>query len=242
MNLIDTHAHLEQMKSIDESINAAKSIGIAAIVSVGMNHESNQKVLKISEVYDGFVFSALGMHPFAIDDNMKKSSGFIKKNIKSCVAVGEIGIDYLVKTDRDLQKKIFKEMLEIAVDYEKPAIVHTRGAGSHKDALEMIREFGLDKVVFHWYSGPLHVLQEVLSDGYYVSATPSIVEREEHRSAIEVVPIDKLMLETDSPAKGYEPADLSKALSYISKLKGITEEKLAEDTTNNALKFFGIKI
>ncbi|MDY6930960.1 MAG: TatD family hydrolase [Halobacteriota archaeon] len=242
MKLIDTHAHLDQMKSLDDAISRAKSIGIIAIVAVGMNQKSNQKILQISESYGGFVFAALGMHPFSIDSDLKKSLDFIRNNIKNSVAVGEIGLDYLLSADRAFQKKVFKELLKIALEYEKPVIIHTRGEGSHSDALAILRDLGVKRGVFHWYSGPLDTLRGILDRGYFVSATPSIVEREEHRSAIKIVSLDRLMLETDSPAKGYEPADLVKALSYVSKLKGTTEEKLAEYTTNNALKFFEIGI
>ena len=104
----------------------------------------------------------------------------------------------------------------------------------------MVRKFGPKNVVFHWYSGPEDILDEILSSGYFVSGTPSVEERKEHRNAIDKTPVDRLLLETDSPAKNYEPSDLRNALNYISKMKGIDEVELAKVTTRNAIQFFGI--
>ena len=241
MKLIDTHTHLEQVKNLKDALDKAKSTGIMAIVAVGMNYESNLKVLELSEFYDGFVFPALGMHPWTIDGDVSKAVELIECEIHRCVAVGEIGLDYLIRKDEDLQKKVFEIMLNMAAKHGKPAIVHSRGSGSFEVVLQMVRKFGPKSVVFHWYSGPEDVLEGILSSGYFVSATPSVEERKEHRKAIEKTPIERLLLETDSPAKNYEPADLRKALNYIAKMKGIEEGKLAEVTTKNANRFFGIK-
>ena len=102
--------------------------------------------------------------------------------------------------------------------------------------------FGPKSVVFHWYSGPIEVLEEILGGGYFVSATPSVLDREEHRKAIEMTPVERLLLETDSPAKNFEPVDLRKALDYVSVLKKIDAVTLAEVTTKNAKEFFDIEI
>ena len=239
MKLIDTHAHLEQIKNLKYALDAARSSGVIAIVAVGMNYESNLKVIEISELHDGFVFPALGMHPWAIDGDVKDAVEIIEREIERCVAVGEIGLDYLMKRDRDIQREIFKIMLKIADNYGKPAIVHSRGA--YEDTLEMVRKFGPDNAVFHWYSGPTEILEEILSSGYFVSATPSVVEKEGHRKAIEETPIERMLLETDSPANNFEPDDVKKALNYVAELKGIEQDTLAEETTKNAIEFFGIE-
>jgi len=111
MNLIDTHTHLEQVKNLKDALDKAKSTGIIAIVTVGMNYESNLKVFKLSEFYDGFVFPALGMHPWAIDGDVSKAVEHIESEIHRCVAVGEIGLDYLIRKDEDLQKEVFSSPL-----------------------------------------------------------------------------------------------------------------------------------
>ncbi|MDY6966382.1 MAG: TatD family hydrolase [Halobacteriota archaeon] len=241
MKLIDTHAHLEQIKDLKDALYRAKSIGIVAIVAVGMDYKSNLKVLELSELYDGFVYPALGMHPWAIDGDVVEVVDLIECEMGRCVAVGEIGLDYLIKKDKDLQREVFEKMLKIAAFHGKPAIVHSRGDGSFEEALQMVRKYGPKRVVFHWYSGPVEVLEEILSGGYFVSATPSIASREEHREAIEATPVGRLLLETDSPAKNFEPADVRKALEFIAALNEIEESTHAEITTKNAIEFFGIE-
>lgn len=127
MNLIDTHTHLDQIKNLKEALDKAKSTGIVAIVAVGMNYDSNLRVMELSELYDSFVYPALGIHPWAVIDDVKKSVDLvdlIEREVDRCVAIGEIGLDYLIKKDKDLQKEVFETMLKISKKHEKPAIVH----------------------------------------------------------------------------------------------------------------------
>ena len=157
--LIDTHAHLDELTNLDSVLEEAKNTGIIAIVAVGSNHQSNIKTLEISQEYNGFVYPALGLHPwelgnletFTIDENLR----FIEENIVSAVAVGEIGLDYdkrvLKVASKELQKEVLNQLLNIAKKYDKPAIIHSRYAW--KDALYLIQDIGMDKAVFHWFTG-----------------------------------------------------------------------------------------
>ena len=157
--IIDTHAHLDELKNLDLMLNGAKEAGVIAIVAVGSNHQSNIKTLEISQKHRRFVYPALGLHPwelgnlgtFEIDDNLR----FIEQNIASAVAVGEIGLDYdkrvLKAASKELQKEVLGRLLNIARKHAKPAIIHSRYAW--KDALHLIQDVGIDKGRFslvHW--------------------------------------------------------------------------------------------
>jgi TatD DNase family protein len=188
--LIDTHAHLDELKSLDLILEEAKRAGIIAVVAVGSNHESNIKTLEISQKHRQFVYPALGLHPWElanlgtseIDDNLR----FIEQNIASAVAVGEIGLDYdkrvLKVASKELQKEVLARLLNIAREYAKPAIIHSRYAW--KDALQTVQDAGTDKAVFHWFTGFSSVLRDIIDGGYFVSATPAAEYHEEHRRAI----------------------------------------------------------
>jgi len=253
--LIDTHAHLDELKNLDLVLENAKKAGVIAIVAVGSNHQSNIKTLEISRKHRRFVYPALGLHPwelgnlgtFEIDDNLR----FIEQNIASAVAVGEIGLDYdkrvLKVASKELQKEVLGRLLDIARKYAKPAVIHSRYAW--KDALHLIQDVGIDKAVFHWFTGFSSVLRGIIDGGYFVSATPAAEYHEEHRRAVKEAPLPRLLLETDCPvtygrAERYEsrPADVLRGLEAVSRLKGIAEATIGEQTTRNAINFFSLDI
>ena len=253
--LIDTHAHLDELKNLDSALEEAKKAGVIAIVAVGSNHQSNIKTLEISQKHSRFVYPALGLHPwelgnlgaFEIDDNLR----FIEQNIASAVAVGEIGLDYdkrvLKVASKELQQEVLGRLLNIAKKYAKPAVIHSRYAW--KDALHLVQDVGVEKAVFHWFTGFSSVLKDIIDGGYFVSATPATEYHEEHRRAVKEAPLQRLLLETDCPVTygreaRYEsrPADVLRGLKAVSQLKDIDEATIAEQTTGNAINFFSLEI
>jgi TatD DNase family protein len=250
--LIDTHAHLDEIEDIGPVLAGAKEVGLAAIIAVGIDVASNQKTLALAAQYPGLVYPALGWHPENIrETEIEARLEFIKANIDRAVAVGEVGLDYHKRVravaDKELQKRVLKEVLSIAKAHDKPALIHSRYAW--RDAYDIVNEAGLVKAVFHWYTGTSSVLRDIISHGYYISATPAVEYHEEHRRAVKEAPPDRLLLETDSPvvyARGREtefragPADVVKSLRGAAALKGMSEEELAAVTTENAGRLFGI--
>ena len=255
LSLIDTHAHLDELPDLGSMLEAARKAGVIAVVAVGSHHQSNMRTLQIWQEHRGFVYPALGLHPWelgnlgpsGIDDNL----GFIEQNIASAVAVGEIGLDYdkrvLRAAPRELQQEVLCRLLNIAGKYDKPAVIHSRYAW--KDALRLIQDAGIKKAIFHWFTGFSSVLRDIITGGYLVSATPAADYHEEHRRAVKEAPLRQLLLETDCPvtygrAARYEsrPADVLRSMQAVSQLKGIDEATVAEQTTRNANEFFSLDI
>ena len=250
--IIDTHAHLEEIAGIEQVAAGAKAAGLAAIIAMGSDITSNIRTLEIAAHYPGFVYPALGYHPWNIKEaEIGANLSFIRENIARAVAVGEVGLDYHKRVravaDKDLQKRVLGEILEIAKEYDKPACVHSRYAW--RDAFDAVKEAGLTRAVFHWYTGTSGVLRDILDSGYYISVTPAVAYHEEHRRAVKETPLSQLLLETDSPvtyARGREgefearPADVLRSLRGAAILKGISEEEIAQATTENAERLFGI--
>jgi len=251
--LIDTHAHLEEIENLEKAIAEAKSANVIAIIGVGSDYQSNQKVLKFARTYKDFVYPALGLHPYNLKDaEIDRTLEFIEAHVGQAVGIGEIGLDYHKKVravaEKDLQKRVLGELLKIAKKYKKPAIIHSRYAW--RDALSLVEEAQLEKVVFHWYTGTSSVLRDIVNQGYFISATPAVEYHEEHRRAVKEIPLDRLLLETDSPVvyrRGSEfeyearPVDVLRSLRGAAKLKGVSEAQIAEVTTGNALEFFGLR-
>ncbi len=249
MRLVDTHAHLSDLEDREGVIERARKAGIDAIVAVGGNLQTNRATLGWADEYVGYVHPAVGIHPTEwMEDNVDESICFIDENVDRCVAVGEIGLDYWNREARKSedvrkrQREIYIHLLEIALEHGKPASVH--GRGSWEDALGLARKHGPDRIIFHWFSGPLDVLRRVLDSGYLISATPAAEFSRDHRAALAEAPLESIVIETDSPVsyhgKRAEPADILLTLRSLADLKGESEEDVAEVTTANAERFFGL--
>lgn len=239
--MIDTHAHLNEIEDIQGAILRAKNAGLKGIVAVGMDLVSNRKILYLASQFPGMVYPAIGYHPWSIRQETKEENvKFIEENLANCIALGEVGIDYKTKVKKPLQWEVFSQLLSIAFHYNRPVIVHSRF--SHKRTHQMVKERGIAKAVFHWYSGPLEILAKIIDDGYYVSATPALAYSSPHQAAMKAAPMERILVETDSPVvyqgRTSEPADLMITLKELSRVKSTPFEDARRVTANNARLFF----
>lgn len=253
IELIDTHAHLDQIDNIPNVLKRAFEAGVKTIVAVSSDYNSCIKTLEISKSKQVRILPAFGIHPWEItNEAVDKCLEFIKENSKSAIAIGEIGLDYWYKevkkdkSKKETQQDLFRKQLGIAKQYNLPVIIHSRGAW--QDCFLLCKENGIKKAVFHWYSGPVDVLKEILNFGYFVSATPALSYSSQHQDAIKEAPLDNLFIETDSPVfyrnqqGGFnsEPKDVALTLELVSSIKNLTRPEVAEKTLQNAKKFFSL--
>ena len=255
MKLIDTHAHLEQVDNLDEALVNAKEAGVEAIIAVGVDHDSNRKIIEIVRKDAPVrIFPALGIHPGEIrPGEIDLGLKFIKDNISKLVAVGEIGLDFWYaqtkKPDKKQQQmRVFKKQLQIAKKNNLPVSIHSRGAWS--ECIAMCHQLEIEKAVFHWYSGPIDILRLALDRGYFVSFTPALEYSKQHKEAAEFAPVDRIMIETDSPVpfragsvkENAQPKDVFRSLKYLAEIKSISEEELAKKTFENSVQFFNLPL
>ncbi|MFH1077005.1 MAG: TatD family hydrolase [Pseudomonadota bacterium] len=241
--MIDTHAHLDELQDIDTVLGEAKDAGVISIIAVGQDIESNTKTLAIARQYKGYVFPAIGYHPWKIETNkIEQTIIDVSNNIKECVALGEIGLDYRAKVKKNIQKQVFCQLLEIAAKHDKPVIVHSRY--SHQTTFDMVLEYKLKKAVFHWYNGPLDVLKLIISEGYHVSASPALLYNPHHEEAMAAAPLSNILVETDTPVnyRGLSalPKDVRITVKELARVRHLTEDEIAEKTMKNAKSLFGI--
>ena len=248
--LIDSHAHLDEIENLEPVLTEARSANIMAIIGVGSDYRSNQKTLDLAQAYKGFVYPALGLHPWNLKiSEIEPNLEFIEAHIDKAVGIGEIGLDYHKKVraiaEKELQKQVLQRVLRIARQYHKPVIIHSRYAW--RDAFTLVAEAQVEKAVFHWYTGTSSVLRDIISQGYFISATPAVEYHEEHRRAVKEIPLQRLILETDSPViyrRGSEfeyqssPAHLLKVLPGVARLRDTSPAQIAAITTDNARKLF----
>jgi len=252
--LVDTHSHIdmEDFDDLDAVINNAKASGVEKIIIPSVDRTSFENVIKIANNYDG-VYCALGIHPTeahnATDEDFDKIVELASD--KKVVAIGECGLDYYCdKTYIEEQKKVFIKQIKIAKKLNLPINIHDREA--HKDTFDLLsgNVNGEIPVIMHCFSGSLEFAKECIQKGFFI-ALGGVVTFKNALKAHEIakeIPLDYLLLETDAPyltpvpfrGKRNEPAYVKLVAEEIAKLRGISLEEVAEATSVNVRKVFGI--
>ena len=253
--IVDTHCHLhfDEFDADREAVIArARDAGVQTLVNVGTDPVTNEAAWQLSQKYD-FMFPTAGLHPHHAheisEDFFKQFGQFLKE--RSVVAIGEIGLDYFKsQAPADRQKEVFVRMLHLAAENQLPVIIHSRNA--FRDTLEILRAEAKGRIrgVMHCFSYDQEELKEILDLGFWASFT-GILTYKNAKDLLEVaksVPLDRLMIETDSPylapqdvrGKRNEPAYLKFLAEFLSEKRGIPFEELAQATTDNAHHFFGL--
>ena len=259
MQLIDTHCHLtfEQLADDVEGV-VARSIaaGVVGWITVGTDPQQNRRAIEFAERFD-HMYAAVGIHPHDAKDITAGTIGELKELARSekVVAIGETGLDFHYDFSRRAdQKRVFAAQLEIATELNLPAIVHCREA--FDETMDILERFigskGRPKaVVFHCFSGSTRQARIVLNHGFHISFTGVVPFKnaEETRQAAKIVPVDRLMLETDCPymspepmrkQKINEPALMVHTARYLAELKDIDLSDFAQAITATSKSFFGL--
>lgn len=254
--LIDTHCHLDfpdfnQDREI--VVKNARAAGVEAVINVASSLEGSKEALALSRLYPD-VYAAVGIHPHDSKDCSESAWLQIKDlaQEKKVIAVGEVGLDfYRNLSEPEIQEKIFKKFIALALEVRLPLIVHSRQA--QEATLEILKEnVGLRAtgVVIHCFSGEVDFLKKCLDLGYFVSFTCNITYKKADalRGVVRFVPLDKMFLETDAPflapegkrGKRNEPANLVELAREVARIKRMDFETVCVETTQNAKKFFNI--
>ncbi len=255
MRLFDTHAHYDSGAFNADRLEVLSSMperGVELILNPGCDLESSRTAVELAEKFP-FVYAAVGVHPsdcegFSPDtvDALRALAAHPKVK-----AVGEIGLDYYWKDNpaHDFQQKVFHTQLELAEELGLPVIVHDREA--HRDCLEAVKAHPKVTGVYHCYSGSLEDAKILVKLGWMLSFT-GVVTYKNARKSLEVIdwlPMDRIMIETDSPYLTPEPfrgkrndsGYVHLVAETIARVKGITPEEVAEVTLENGKRFFRIE-
>ncbi|MEL7649061.1 MAG: TatD family hydrolase [Sedimentibacter sp.] len=253
--LIDSHAHLDD-ESFDEDreevIESLVDNHVEIVLNPGADLKTSRNAVALAEKYP-FIYAAVGCHPhdskYMNDDIMNIFRELAKNN--KVLAIGEIGLDYYYdNSDRDVQRTWFREQIRLARELDLPYIVHDRDA--HEDIFNIMKEEHTSSTrgILHCYSGSVEMAREFIKLGFYISLggpvtfkkskTPKLVAAE--------VPIDRLLIETDSPyltpepfrGKRNEPKYVSYVASEIARIREITAEEVALRTNQNFRRLFNL--
>ncbi len=259
--LTDTHAHLASARFsgvLGEVLARARTAGVERIVTISCDEEDANFNLNLASRHPG-IFPTVGIHPCYVHET---GAGDWLGRIRSLaarpgvVAIGEIGLDFYhppqdgsgVGTWRARQQEVFEAMLQLGLDLGRPVVVHQRESGAA--VLDVLDRFPGVRAVLHCFTGTREEADRALAGGHFLSFTGVLTypKAEEVRAVAGSVPLDRLMLETDSPylapvpfrGKTCEPALVRHTAQRLAEVRGLTPDEVAAITSENAARFFGL--
>ena len=258
---VDSHAHLELIHNsepdsplIKQTLDQAASVGIDRVVQVGYSAEQSIWSVKCAESFVGQVVAAVALHPneAPVVDDLEKDLRIIEELAANprVRAIGETGLDFFRTPEelRDKQKYSFARHIKMAKDHKKALVIHDRD--SHRAVLDLlIQEGAPDKTIFHCYSGDAQMAKECIANNYILSfaGTLTFKNAPELREAVVLVPVEQLLVETDSPFLApmpnrgslNTPAQIPNTLRVMADLRGESVDYLAGAISENAERIFG---
>jgi TatD DNase family protein len=254
ISLIDSHAHLDMLDlkaDIGNVLNSAQLNGVEKIIIPGVTVSAMPDIVELIEKYD-CLFGAASCHPQDVNTWNQNSYETLNNILKhpKMVAVGETGLDYYwTKDNKDRQKEVFNAHIELAKENNLPLIIHNRDA--HSDTLEFLRTAKTKGItgVMHCFSGSAELAQECIQEGFYIGLGGPVTFKnaKKPKEVALKVPLEKLMVETDSPyltphpyrgKRPNKPEYVKFVAEEIARIKNIDFEEVARVTTENAIRLF----
>lgn len=253
--LFDTHAHYdaEQFDSDrDQVLSGLPGRGVGLVVNPGCDIPTSRTAVSLARQYP-FLYAAVGYHPENCAPYREEELDQLRRLAREpkVVAIGEIGLDYYWEQNppREFQQKVFRDQLALARELDLPVIVHDREA--HGDSLAIVKEFPQVRGVFHCFSGSAEMARELVKLGWMLSFTGVLTYKNARRAveAAAAVPLERLMIETDSPYMAPVPhrgerndsGYVVHICERLAQIRGISPEECAAVTTENGKRFFGIR-
>ncbi|MFS0865378.1 TatD family hydrolase [Fredinandcohnia sp. 179-A 10B2 NHS] len=253
--LIDTHAHLNAIQyqdDLEEVIERAQAEGVSTIVVVGFDRETITRAIELADQYE-FIYATVGWHPVDAIDMTDEDLKWIEELSAhpKVVALGEMGLDYYWdKSPKDIQKEVFRKQIALAKKVKLPIIIHNREATA--DIVEILQEENASEVggIMHCFTGSLEVAKQCMDMNFYISFGGPVTFKnaKKPKEVAAEIPLDRLLIETDCPyltphpfrGKRNEPSYVKYVAEQLAELKGTTFEEIAQKTSDNAKRFFGI--
>ena len=252
--LIDTHCHLDDVRLIgdeDAVLQKAREMDVETLVTIGTDEITSAAAAKIAARHPGKIYHTIGAHPSDVDrfdeDILKTIEQLARETLPK--AIGEIGLDYHHTSDKKRQFEVFERMIVLARELSLPLVIHDRD--SHDDLLRILSEKakGL-KILMHCYSAGPDYVERFMDLGctFSIAGPVTFKNGQSIRDAVVKIPLDRLVVETDSPyltpephrGKRNEPGYVRFTAERVALVKGISLEELALATTQNAKRFFNI--
>jgi len=250
LRLVDTHCHLADPSLVShrrEIVARAKDAGVVAAIVVGESYEDNLRVMELAAA-EPFVRPAVGHHPWRMAEakaDVPRTLALIERHAQELVAVGEVGLDYRVAStepERAAQRAVLAEMTQAAMRARLPLSVHVRSAGHY--VIELLADLGCERAALHAFDGKIRYMLRGAEHGLHFSLPGTVLVSEQKQKLAAAIPIDRLLLESDTPAlspdpgQSSEPAVVRRVLEHVARLRAVTPEALATAVFENTLRAF----
>jgi TatD DNase family protein len=250
--LVDAHAHLvaeEFDADRDQVLARARAAGVAAVVAVGETLADAEKNLELAASRaDGMIRPAAGLYPTILDrEQAALLEALVRRERARLIAIGEVGLDHWKvqdPTERELQREIFLGFVRLSRETGLPLNVHSRSAG--KACVDLLLEAGAERVLLHAFDGRAATALPAVEAGFFFSVPPSVVRSAQKQKLVRRLPLESLLLETDSPVLGpepgarNEPANVIVSLRAIAEIRAVPEAAVVEAVIENQRRLFGI--
>jgi TatD DNase family protein len=257
--MIDSHIHLDadQYADVAGVIKRARDAGFKALVAPGTTPASNRRVLELAANYPDFVFAAIGFHPERLDlsdDDLAATLAIARAHRDRICAIGEVGLPwYGERTHREdvaaRSRVILARFADLASELDLALILHCPHQTA-REALTIIKSATVRRAVFHWHKSDEATSRAIIEAGYFISITPEVVYRDRDQELARIVPLSRMMVETDGPwpyggpfeGKATEPGFIVDAISAIARIKGTSIDAVEHTLAANAHELFGISV
>jgi len=260
MRYVDAHVHLSDAiygNQVGSVIEAARRSDVVALVSNSTDLRTSLDNVVLAKEYPKLVFAAVGIHPWSVQDltqtELEHTVNMIRSHSRDegVVAIGEIGLDYKYIKGRkkelmSKQYEIFCRMLQLSEEVSLPVIIHSRGAT--QEIMDILVSYNIEKTLFHWFSGPIGLLPQILERGYYITEGPAILFSDHTQKIVRQTPLSNLLTETDGPVRFFKPpfkgetttpAIIPQIVDAIAKMKSEETAQVAEQIYRNFVTLFG---
>jgi len=249
--MIDVHCHLEQSdydSDRDQVIEECKK-KMKAIITCCAHPKYFDLTLQLVEKYKGFVFCTIGIHPEYIrrinESDKDNFLELIKQNREKICSIGETGLDYFEVKEAEWQTKqreLFIELINFAKELKKPLVIHARNA--YDEVIRILEQANAKQVLMHMF-GDNHLVKRVIENGWWVSMNTIVLRSKKHKKVVRDMPLEKLMLETDSPWLGLEgkrnnPTSIKIVAEKIAEIKKLSFEEVWNTCGKNTIEFFNL--
>ncbi len=252
--LVDSHCHLDKLNyqelhtDVASVVENAKKRGVNHMLSVGVNLQAFPAMLAMIEPFDN-VFASCGVHPLDLENDFDFEKLAQYAASPKVIAIGETGLDFYYQTETaEKQKEAFRQQIRLAIELQKPLIIHTRMA--REETIQILREENAQKIggVLHCFTENYEMAKAGMDLGFYISISGIVTFKKavELQDVVKRLPLDRLLVETDSPylapipyrGKENQPAYVKEVADYIADLKNVSSDELAKITTGNFFQLF----
>ncbi len=248
--LVDAHCHVDSDMLDDQTRDNVIKRALehrVKMITVPLSNGERYRALDLRERYRGWVYVVTGSHPL-IDEDIRQVEKFIRENEDKIVGIGEVGLDFKPPNNEFsvMKKQVekFEFFIELAKELDKPLVIHSRSAG--RQSIDVLLRKRAERVLMHAFSGNVKYVRRGVQAGYYFSVPPTAFKNKQKINLIRAVPLEQLMLETDTPVLSPIPDEINEPINVmvsalaVTVVKEIDLEEVIKITSRNAVNFFNL--